>query len=252
MANVHQSAAENMAKTDKYNGAVAKGMLTQLNLNRLATERDRKDFKGGGGGRAMTAKQHRNDVLNYKYKSQIDDAREQNRHVRNMEGATHVHGLGEDAKKSTHKMSESAKRSAHKLEETRRNNDVERTRTTLGHAKEHGSLASVDFSHKDGRHQITFGADHEGYGHGGQGGSKQQEQPGGRRSGSTKGKGKGKGRSPLITRHVDSDAAAHGEGYRGTTKTARQWQTEDAKAKKAAAKPTAKKSSAKSTRGKKA
>jgi hypothetical protein len=249
MANIHQEAADNLAKQEKYNGGAVKGMIGQLNLNKLATERDRKEFKGRGGGggsaRPMSAKQHRNDVLNYKYKNQIDDAREQNRHGRNLEGASHAH-----------KLSESAKRSSHKQDENRRNNDVTRTKDTLGHAKEHGKLASVDLDHKTGRHQISFGADHEGYGNGGQGDGKQQGQPGGRKA-PAKGKGKGTTRGPLITRHVEEHAKQHGKNYKGSTMTEAQWKAVDAKASRAATKTKstsaakAKAAPAKSTRGKK-
>jgi hypothetical protein len=70
-------------------------------------------------------------------------------------------------------------------EELRRNNDVIRTKRTMDHAKAHGQLASVDFNHDTGRHQISFGATPPsetvaGNGAGAQGTSQQQARPGGR------------------------------------------------------------------------
>ena len=192
MTNVQQQSLENASRTEKYSGSVAKNIVSQLNLNQLATQREREKMRGGGSGapgRPMNAKQHRNDVLNYKYKAQIDDAREQNRHSRNIEAANTGHRLIEKSANNSAKRAAALAEHKHILQESSADNKLKRE-TTLNKAKLGNVINGVhDIQNRFGgvpvsiRHDgtdINFGSAHPGYGNGAQGQSKQQSQPGGK------------------------------------------------------------------------
>jgi len=108
-------------------------------------------------------------------------------------------------------------------------NELEKNRginTTdiMDRAVAHGQMASIDFNHAGGRHQISFAETppsqtNPGNGPGGQGGSRQQSQPGGRGS-----------RGPAVyeTRHIEANAKDN-PTYKGTTRTQNAWAKLDQK-----------------------